>query len=51
MRYHDLAILWVDALAENKDPKYNDALYKEAQNAITNLYLEKKEEEDKDAKA
>ena len=44
MRYQELAILWVDALAESKDPKYYDALYKEAQNAVTNLWLEKKAE-------
>lgn len=44
MKYHDLATLWVDALAESKDPKYYDALYKEAQNAVTNLWLEKKAE-------
>lgn len=44
MTYHELAILWVNALAESKEPKLYDALFKEARDAVTHLYLERKEE-------
>lgn len=44
MTYHELAILWVNALAESREPKLYDVLFKEAREAVTNLYLEKKAE-------
>lgn len=43
MTCHELAILWINVLAECKDPRYLDAFYKEAMDAVTNLYAEKKE--------